>query len=168
VARFTPRPIAMTDRKPISDTELIATAARARTSAHSPYSHFPVGAAVLTATGRVFAGANVENASYGLTVCAERVAIWKAVTEGETEIVAIAVVSDGGASPCGACRQVMVEFASPAMGLVGIRVLVADLDGHSVTYTLEDLLPQAFTPGNLAEHAGGVGDRSTDGDNRVG
>jgi cytidine deaminase len=139
----------MTNKKAISDAELIATAAQARELAHSPYSHFPVGAAVLTASGRVFAGANVENASYGLTVCAERVAIFKAVTEGETEIAAIAVVTDGGVSPCGACRQVMVEFASRVKGLVGVRVLVADLSGHFVEYTLDDLLPAAFTPANL-------------------
>jgi cytidine deaminase len=140
----------MTDKQTISDTELIATAAKARKLAHSPYSQFPVGAAVLTASGRVFAGANVENASYGLTVCAERVAIWKAVTEGETEIAAIAVVSEGGASPCGACRQVMVEFTSRVRGLVGVRVLVADISGSFVEYTLDDLLPAAFTPADLA------------------
>ena len=160
--------IAMTDKKTVSDTELITTAAQARKFAHSPYSHFPVGAAVLTASGRVFAGANVENASYGLTVCAERVAIWKAVTEGETEIAAIAVVSDGGVSPCGACRQVMVEFASRVKGLVGVRVLVADISGHYVEYTLEALLPAAFTPGNLAGRAGAAGDQSAGADNRVG
>jgi cytidine deaminase len=140
----------MTDKQTISDTELIATAAKARKLAHSPYSQFPVGAAVLTASGRVFSGANVENASYGLTVCAERVAIWKAISEGETEIVAIAVVSEGGASPCGACRQVMVEFTSRVRGLVGVRVLVADISGSFVEYTLDDLLPAAFTPADLA------------------
>jgi cytidine deaminase len=160
-----PHPITMTDMKTVSDTELVAAASRARARAHAPYSRFPVGAAVLTASGRVFAGANVENASYGLTVCAERVAIWKAVSEGETEIGAIAVVSDGGVSPCGACRQVMVEFASPAKGLGGVRVLVADLGGHCTAYTLEDLLPIAFTPGNLAEGAGA--DEPAGGDNRA-
>ncbi|MDO9065511.1 MAG: cytidine deaminase, partial [Chloroflexota bacterium] len=90
----------MTDKKTINDKELVAAATQARELAHAPYSHFPVGAAVLTASGRVFAGANVENASYGLSVCAERVAIWKAVTEGETEIVAVAVVTTSGVSPC--------------------------------------------------------------------
>lgn len=139
----------MTEQKTVNDTELIAAAAQARQLAHAPYSHFPVGAAVLTASGRVFAGANVENASYGLSVCAERVAIWKAVTEGETEIVAVAVVTTSGVSPCGACRQVMAEFASRVKGLAGVRVLVADLSGRCVEYTLDDLLPAAFTPANL-------------------
>lgn len=139
----------MTDKKTIKDTELIAAATQARELAHAPYSRFPVGAAVLTASGRVFAGANVENASYGLSVCAERVAIWKAVTEGETEIVAVAVVTTSGVSPCGACRQVMAEFASRVKGLAGVRVLVADLSGRCVEYTLDDLLPAAFTPANL-------------------
>jgi cytidine deaminase len=138
----------MTERS-ISDAELVGLAAQARELAHAPYSHFPVGAAVLTASGRVFAGANVENASYGLSVCAERVAIWKAVAEGETEIAAIAVVTEGGVSPCGACRQVMAEFASGARGLAGVRVLVADLSGHCAEYSLDDLLPAAFTPANL-------------------
>ena len=139
----------MTDKKTINDKELIAAATQARELAHAPYSRFPVGAAVLTASGRVFTGANVENASYGLSVCAERVAIWKAVTEGETEIVAVAVVTTSGVSPCGACRQVMAEFASRVKGLAGVRVLVADLSGHCAEYTLDDLLPAAFTPANL-------------------
>ncbi len=139
----------MMQKQIITDSELIAAAARAREAAHAPYSHFPVGAVVLTASGRVFTGANVENASYGLTVCAERVAIWKAVSEGETEIVTLAVVSDGGVTPCGACRQVMTEFAPALKKLAGMRVLVADLAGHVVSYTLNDLLPEAFTPANL-------------------
>jgi cytidine deaminase len=139
----------MTDQKAISDTDLVAAAARARGFAHAPYSHFPVGAAVLTSSGRVFAGANVENASYGLTVCAERIAIWKAVTAGEAEIVALAVVTEGGVSPCGACRQVMAEFAPRVKGLAGLRVLVADLSGHFAETTLDELLPAAFTPANL-------------------
>ena len=139
----------MTDKKSIRDSDLVAAAAQARGLAHAPYSHFPVGAAVLTASGRVFTGANVENASYGLTACAERVAIWKAISEGETEIAAIAVVTAGGVSPCGACRQVMAEFASRVAGLAGVRVLVADLSGRYTAYTLDDLLPVAFTPANL-------------------
>lgn len=145
-----PSRIVNIDQKAMADADLVAAAAQARGLAHAPYSHFPVGAAVLAASGRVFTGANVENASYGLTVCAERVAIWKAVTAGEAEIVTIAVVTEGGVSPCGACRQVMAEFAPRNNGLAGVRVLVADLGGRFVVSTLAELLPDAFTPANLA------------------
>ena len=118
---------------------LIAAAAKARRRAHAPYSKFQVGAALLAADGRIFTGANVENASYGLTMCAERVAVGKAVSEGECRFVAVAVVATGGATPCGACRQVLAEFGDCA-------VLCADAkDGRRVTmYRLEELLPEAF------------------------
>jgi cytidine deaminase len=119
---------------------LVARAHEAREHAYAPYSGFAVGAAVLTASGRIYTGVNVENASYGLTVCAERVAIAGAIAAGERELVAIAIVA-GSASPtrpCGACLQVMAEF-NP-----GMSVIVANLDGQSQTHTLPDLLPQPF------------------------
>ena len=134
----------------MNDEQLIALAGEARRHAHAPYSHFAVGAAVTTASGKTFAGTNVENASYGLSVCAERVAMWKAVSDGERGFVSIAVVTENGATPCGACRQVMAEF-----GDRDLRVLVADTQGHCSVHTLGDLLPDAFTPQKLAEAAKG-------------
>ncbi len=117
---------------------LLDAALDARRRAYAPYSEFAVGAAVRAASGAVYTGCNIENASSGLTVCAERVAIWKAVEAGETSIQALAVVSVGGATPCGACRQVMVEFA------VNLPVLVADVEGHAWLTDLQTLLPDAF------------------------
>jgi cytidine deaminase len=123
--------------------ELVQHALQAYALSYSPYSNFPVGAALLTRSGRVITGCNIENASYGLTVCAERVAIWKAVSEGETEFVALAVVTGTGGSPCGACRQVMAEFA-PLM-----PVVIADSTGGRRVTTVSDLLPDAFLPGHF-------------------
>ncbi len=117
---------------------LIAAAIQARERAYAPYSRFPVGAALLTASGKRFMGCNVENASTGLTVCAERVAVWKAVSESEREFRAIAVATEVGAMPCGACRQVLSEFAED------MPVLVADLQGHVWQTSLGVLLPAAF------------------------
>ncbi|MDW8319510.1 MAG: cytidine deaminase [Anaerolineae bacterium] len=122
---------------------LVKEAAEARRRAYIPYSHFAVGAALLTRSGKVYTGCNIENASYGLTVCAERVAIWKAVSEGEREFVALAVVTADGVSPCGACRQVMAEFA-PEM-----PVLIAAPQGVRRTATALELLPGAFLPDDL-------------------
>jgi len=130
----------------MTDDELVALAAQARCHAYAPYSHFAVGAALLAQSGRVYTGANVENASYGLSVCAERVAVWKAVAEGERAFTAIAVVTENGVSPCGACRQVLAEFAGDPQSL---RLIVADAPGHRRTYTLAELLPEAFTPEQL-------------------
>lgn len=127
--------------------DLVAQAIAARQRAYVPYSGFPVGAALLTRSGAVYTGCNVENASYGLTVCAERVAIWKAISEGETEFVALAVATNIGGSPCGACRQVMAEFA-PDM-----PVLIADLAGSMTKMSVAELLPLAFTPQHLQEAA---------------
>lgn len=126
-------------------SELIEQASAAREAAYVPYSHFAVGAALLTRSGQVYTGCNVENASYGLTVCAERVAIWKAVSEGETEYEAIAVVTDIAGSPCGACRQVMAEFAPHML------VIIADLDGTRKLMTMDELLPAAFLPEHLLD-----------------
>ena len=119
---------------------LIEAARAARLHAHAPFSRFLVGAALLGTDGRVFTGCNVENATYGLTVCAERVAVFKAVSEGHRDIEAIAVVgkSEDFTKPCGACRQVMVEF-DPKM-----KVLRRGIDGFSADTTASELLPERF------------------------
>lgn len=127
----------------MTNEELIAFARQARSMAYAPYSHFLVGAALLTRSGKVFTGANVENASYGLSVCAERVALFKAVSEGEREFEAIAVVTEGGCTPCGACRQVLSEFG------LDMRVIVADLQGNWTEWRLEELLPASFSSDDL-------------------
>lgn len=125
---------------------LIDLANTARQRAYVPYSNYPVGAVVRTKTGRVYTGVNVENAAYPQTMCAERVAIFKAVSEGEKEFEAISVITDNGGSPCGGCRQVMAEF-----GLETI-VLLADGTGRLVKETtVGELLPEAFTPDRLGK-----------------
>ena len=119
---------------------LMAEAVRARKRAYAPYSRFPVGAALLAKDGRVYLGCNVENASYGLAICAERNAVWKAVSDGVTEFAAIAVTArDGrGAPPCGSCRQVLHEFAPNAW------VYWRDARGRILKRRLSELLPNAF------------------------
>ena len=119
--------------------ELVDRAAAARENAYAPYSGYPVGAAVQTASGAVYTGCNVENASSGLTVCAERTAIQRAVSQGDREITALAVVTKDGAPPCGACRQVLQEFAKDA------EVFLADANGAIEETTLGELLPSPFT-----------------------
>jgi cytidine deaminase len=123
--------------KPMEVDELVAAAWMARESAYAPYSRFAVGAAVLAADGRVFAGCNVENLSYGLTQCAERTAICSAVAAGVRDFAMLAVVADTAVpvSPCGACRQVMAEFGVP-------RVILANR-GERLEFSLEELLPRA-------------------------
>jgi cytidine deaminase len=123
---------------------LIDLANEARRRAYVPYSKYPVGAALRTKNGRLYTGVNIENAAYPQTMCAERVAIFKAVSEGETEFEVISVVTNNGGSPCGGCRQVMAEF-----GLDTI-VLMANGDGELVKeMTVKELLPEAFTPKHL-------------------
>jgi cytidine deaminase len=123
---------------------LVDLANTARQRAYAPYSKYPVGSALRTKTGRVFTGVNVENAAYPHTICAERVAIFKAVSEGETEFEVITVVTDNGGSPCGGCRQVMAEFGLDAI------VILADGKGRIVEETtVGGLLPGAFTPEKL-------------------
>lgn len=123
---------------------LIDLANEARRRAYVPYSKYPVGAALRTKSGRIFTGVNVENASYPQTICAERVAIFKAVSEGETEFEVIAVVTNNGGSPCGGCRQVMAEFGLDAI------VLFGNGKGELVKETtVNELLPEAFTPQHL-------------------
>jgi cytidine deaminase len=126
--------------------DLLYSAAYAvRGNAHAPYSKFQVGAAVLTASGEIFAGCNVENASYGLTICAERVAVGSAVAAGHKQIIAVAVATSGGHSPCGACRQVLSEFG-PAMDVI---LIDADDPTKTRTTTLAALLPEQFSSGAL-------------------
>ena len=116
----------------------------ARQRAYVPYSNYPVGAALRTKTGRIYTGVNVENAAYPQTMCAERVAIFKAISDGEKEFEAISVVTDNGGSPCGGCRQVMAEFA------LDMIVLMADGNGKLIKETtVRELLPEAFTPEHL-------------------
>lgn len=131
---------------PTRDAELMDLARQARERAYVPYSHFPVGAALLGRSGRVYTGCNVENAAYPLAICAERTALFKAVSEGEGNFEAIAVVTATGAMPCGACRQVLREFGGPDGDL---RVIVADLNGESRVFTIAELLPEGFTPEQL-------------------
>ena len=120
--------------------ELLNAALSARERAYAPYSKFLVGAAVLAKSGKIYTGCNIENASYGLTVCAERNALFSAVGAGEREFTALCVVGDTEApiSPCGACRQVMAEFKVP-------RIILANLKGDVKEYTLEELLPYGFS-----------------------
>jgi cytidine deaminase len=120
--------------------KLIETALEMRERAYAPYSNFLVGAALLSTSGRIFGGCNVENASYGLTLCAERVALVSAVAAGETKFVAMAVVNSGGASPCGACRQFAAEFR----GDLPVLIVDADRAGQIRETNLAELLPEQF------------------------
>ena len=129
---------------------LLFLAKQARENAYAPYSGFTVGAALLSATGDVYLGCNVENAAFGPSCCAERVAVFKAISEGEREFSAIAIVGgmDGDTShpcaPCGVCRQVLREFCDPETFLI----LLGHDDGYD-EYTLAELLPESFGPGNV-------------------
>src|SRR5258708_9590539 len=127
--------------------QLISAAIEARRRAYAPYSNYPVGAALRTVSGRVYTGVNIENAAYPTTICAERVAIFKAVSDGERDFEVIAVVTDNGGSPCGSCRQVMAEFG------LGTVVLMADGAGslQKIT-TVRELLAEAFGPAHLGDH----------------
>lgn len=126
--------------------QLMDLAKEAMEHAYVPYSHFKVGAAVLTKDGRTFTGCNIENSSYPLTNCAERTAIFKAVSEGAMDIAAIAVIGDttGPISPCGACRQVMIEFSD-----ANTPVYLTNLQGEVEETTVSALLPGAFTKEDL-------------------
>jgi cytidine deaminase len=127
--------------------DLLARARAAAENAYAPYSQFPVGAAAMTSDGSFYSGCNVENASYGLTTCAERTAIGAAVTDGQREIVAVAVAAPRklGTTPCGACRQVLSEFRPVASDMI---VILDDGDQGSPV-ALADLLPQGFGPREL-------------------
>lgn len=126
----------------VNKSKLVQAAAKARKGSVSPYSKFKVGAMLLTKSGEIIGGANVESASYGLTCCAERIALFKALTDGKKDFVAVAIVArcDGGPMPCGACRQLLREYAPDA------KVFVADSDGLKKIreFTVKELLPSAF------------------------
>ena len=138
----------------MTDRELILKAIEAREMSYSPYSNFMVGAALLTKEGKVYTGCNIENAAYTPTVCAERTAFFKAVSEGERNFEAIAVIGAkkgaspdeyGSAAPCGVCRQVMMEFCDPET----FRILVArNADEYRID-TLKEIMPHAFGPADL-------------------
>ncbi|HYG58802.1 MAG TPA: cytidine deaminase [Symbiobacteriaceae bacterium] len=129
----------------MTDQELIAAARMAREQAYVPYSRFAVGAALLTDDGTLYTGCNIENASYGLTNCAERTAVFKAVSEAHRRFCTIAVVADtdGPVSPCGACRQVLSEFGPDA------RVILTNLKGDVQVTSVRELLPGAFRNSDL-------------------
>ena len=128
-------------------TELIQAALAAREQSVAPYSKFNVGAALLTASGEIISGANVESASYGLSCCAERVALFKALTDGQRDFTTIAVASPGGGAPCGACRQLLAEYAGKAE-----VILISSESPDTPTVTsMADLLPNAFTGDDLPE-----------------
>jgi cytidine deaminase len=124
----------------MSPDPLIAAALKAREFAHAPFSKFKVGAAIQDDTGRVFTGCNVENATYGLTLCAERVAVFKAVSEGAGKLVRVAVAADTDTltPPCGACRQILWEFCGDA------EVILSNLHEKTETFRLRDLFPRPF------------------------
>jgi len=126
-------------------TLLIQEAVEARKKAYAPYSNYQGGAALVTADGKIYRGCNVENAAYGPSICAERTAIVKAISEGDQDFDAIAVVTENGGAPCGPCRQVMREFAPH------LTIIISDLQGNVRVLTLPDLLPDSFGPENLPD-----------------
>lgn len=123
-----------------TDSKLIESAVNARENAHAPFSHFKVGASLLTETGEIITGCNIENATFGLTMCAERVAIFKAISEGNNKFQKIAIVADTGklTPPCGACRQIIWEFCGD------VEVLMANLQGKTEIFQMRELFPNAF------------------------
>jgi cytidine deaminase len=128
--------------------KLVQAAIEARRWAYAPYSNYPVGAAVLTESGRIYDGVNVENAAYPDGICAERVAVFKAVSEGERAFRAVAVVTNNSGSPCGSCRQVLAEFGLDTL------VLIADEQGNiTQEIPVSELLPGAFGPRDLPPKA---------------
>lgn len=142
--KMAPQPAAKRTAKPARvlppeiSRVLVEVARNMRVNAHVPYSGYQVGAALLGASGLVYGGCNVENASYGLSICAERTAFVKAISEGERAFVAIVVATDDGGTPCGACRQFMAEFG------LETTVILVDKRGRQKIYTVGDLLPDAF------------------------
>lgn len=122
---------------------LLKLAIEAREKSYSPYSHYKVGAALLTTSGKIYTGCNIENAAYTPSNCAERTAIFKAVSEGERDFAAIAVATINGGAPCGICRQVIREFAP------NLTIIVGNVEGDYQVFTLTDLLPHSFGPENL-------------------
>lgn len=135
----------------LDPSELIRLAGIARQRSYSPYSRYKVGAALLCASGNIYTGCNIENAAFSPTVCAERVAFFKAISEGETKFVAIAIVGgandtpDSEVSPCGVCRQVMMEFCSPEE----FKIFLLKNENEYTELTLSELLPYGFGKGNV-------------------
>jgi cytidine deaminase len=130
----------------ISPRALVQMAVAQLPMSYSPYSHYPVAAALLTGTGKVYCGVNIENAAFPVTICAERVAVFKAVSEGEKQFSAIAVVTENGGAPCGSCRQVLAEFG------LETKVYIANKQGEIILETtVSALLPGAFLPKKLTE-----------------
>jgi len=134
----------MSSRRHLTEEDLIALALAARGRAYAPYSHYQVGAVILTESGEVFAGANIENASYGLSVCAERNAVTKMILDGgkRPRVIVVATQSSPPGSPCGMCRQVLLEFADQPEQL---RVICVTPDGERAEWTLAELIPAGFT-----------------------
>ena len=132
----------------MTDQALVELAFTMLDRAYVPYSRFPVGAALLCAGGTVFTGCNVENAAFGSTICAERTALVKAVSEGHRKFtrIAVAAATERFTAPCGVCRQVMMEFCDPDR----FQIILATGTDHYDIFTLRELLPQGFGPGNLA------------------
>ena len=134
------------ENKNMTEKELCSLALQAMDASYSPYSNFKVGAALLCGSGKVYFGSNIENAAFTSTVCAERVAFFKAISEGERDFISIAVCggkggdASGYCSPCGVCRQVMAEFCAP-----DFKILLCKADGEYKKYTFEDLLPHSFS-----------------------
>ncbi len=135
----------------MDDQTLVSEALQARTYAYAPYSHWTVGAALLTAEGEIYTGCNIENAAFTPTNCAERTAFFKAISEGKRDFSAIAIVGgtegeepDAPCAPCGICRQVMAEFCGPQF-----RIILGTKDGVAEVHTLAELFPCSFGPGNL-------------------
>jgi cytidine deaminase len=141
---MTPQSVDYTELTQAHLAEILAAAREAQSAAYAPYSNFRVGAAALLSDGTIYRGCNVENASYGLTVCAERVAVFNAVAEGRMDIAAIAVVTSAvkPARPCGACRQVIAEFSQTDNPIV---IVTSCDDSEIITETITDLLPKTFT-----------------------
>jgi cytidine deaminase len=136
----------MSQTSEVSPKALAELAAAQLSKTYSPYSNYPVGAALLTKSGKVYTGVNIENAAYPTTICAERVAVFKAVSEGDKEFLAIAVATQNGGTPCGSCRQVLAEFG------VDTKVYIVNKDSEILQETtVADLLPGAFLPGKLKE-----------------
>ena len=136
----------------MTNTELILEAKKARERAYAPYSHHSVGAALLTKSGKIYHGCNIENAAYGPTNCAERTAFFRAIYEGEREFAKIAIVggmehtdANTPCAPCGVCRQVMMEFCNPET----FKIVLANGENEPLEYTLKELLPLGFGPDNL-------------------
>ncbi len=132
----------------LEQKQLMKHAVEARGTAYTPYSKFPVGAALITEDGSLYTGCNIENAAYPVSLCAERVAIFKAISDGHKKFKSLAVAADTGrpVPPCGSCRQVMSEFFDSS-----VAIYTTNLNGDSKTFTMDEILPFSFAPSDLPE-----------------